>query len=61
MADIEIITVDGGASLRDFIDLPWKIYAQYSNWVPPLRKRLAGCWTPLDILSGSFPMELNKY
>jgi len=38
MAGIEIITVDGGSELQDFIDLPWKIYAGHPNWVPPLKK-----------------------
>ncbi|MBS1127443.1 MAG: hypothetical protein H6Q93_1432, partial [Nitrospirae bacterium] len=40
MADIQIITVDGGAALKDFIDLPWKIYGEYPNWVPPLKKEV---------------------
>jgi len=38
LADIAIITVDRGAELNEFIDLPWKIYAGYPNWVPPLKK-----------------------
>src|SRR4030043_342872 len=40
MARMEIITVEGGSELKDFIDLPWRIYAEYSNWVPPLRKEV---------------------
>jgi len=40
MAGIEIITVEGGAALKEFIDLPWKIYAGYPNWVPPLKKEV---------------------
>jgi hypothetical protein len=28
----EIITVEGGSELRDFIDLPWRIYAGYPRW-----------------------------
>ena len=40
MAGIEIITVEGGSELKDFIDLPWRIYAEYPNWVPPLKKEV---------------------
>lgn len=40
MAEIEIIPVEGGSVLKDFIDLPWKIYAEYPNWVPPLKKEV---------------------
>jgi hypothetical protein len=38
MAGIEIIAVERERELKDFIDLPWKIYAEYPNWVPPLKK-----------------------
>ena len=38
MADIEIITAASRSELRDFINLPWKIYAEYPLWVPPLKK-----------------------
>jgi hypothetical protein len=40
MVGIEIIAVEGGSELRDFIDLPWRIYAEYPNWVPPLKKEV---------------------
>ena len=40
MAGIEIIAVEGGPELKDFIDLPWKIYTEYPNWVPPLKKEV---------------------
>jgi hypothetical protein len=40
MAGMEIITVEGGSELKDFIDLPWRIYAEYPNWVPPLKKEV---------------------
>jgi len=40
MAGVEIITVEGGSELKDFIDLPWRIYAEYPNWVPPLKKKI---------------------
>ena len=38
MAGLEIIAAEGGSALKDFIDLPWEIYAQYPKWVPPLKK-----------------------
>jgi hypothetical protein len=40
MAGIEIIAVGGGSELTDFIDLPWRIYANYPKWVPPLKKEV---------------------
>jgi hypothetical protein len=40
MADIEIIPVEGGSELKDFIDLPWRIYGSYPNWVPPLKEEV---------------------
>jgi hypothetical protein len=38
MANLEIIAVEGGSALKDFIDLPWEVYAEYPQWVPPLKK-----------------------
>ena len=38
MTGIEIITVESRSEIRDFIDLPWQIYAGYPHWVPPLKK-----------------------
>jgi hypothetical protein len=40
MVDTEIVTVEGGSELKEFIELPWKIYAEYPNWVPPLKKEV---------------------
>ena len=40
MAGIEIITVERESELKDFIGLPWRIYAGYSKWVPPLKKEV---------------------
>jgi hypothetical protein len=37
---IEIVAVEGGTDLQAFIDLPWRIYAEYPNWVPPLKKEV---------------------
>lgn len=37
MADqLEIIKVDSGKSLREFVRFPWKIYQDDPNWVPSL-------------------------
>jgi hypothetical protein len=38
MAGINIITVERESEWKDFIDLPWRIYAAYPKWVPPLKK-----------------------
>jgi hypothetical protein len=40
MTAIEIIAVEGRSELRDFIDIPWRIYAGYPRWVPPLKKEV---------------------
>jgi hypothetical protein len=40
MPGIEIVAVEGGSDVKDFIDLPWRIYAKHPNWVPPLRKEV---------------------
>jgi hypothetical protein len=40
MAGIEIVVVEGGSELKDFINLPWNLYAEYPNWVPPLKKEV---------------------
>lgn len=47
MAEIEIITVKGGSELKDFIELPWKIYGDYPNWVPPIKKEVRRMLDPL--------------
>ena len=40
MAGVEIVVVEGGSELEDFIDFPWRIYAEYPRWVPPLKKEV---------------------
>lgn len=40
MAGVEIIAVADKKALQEFIDLPWKIYAAYPKWVPPLKKEV---------------------
>ncbi len=46
MSGVKIITVEGGSELKDFIDLPWKIYTKYPNWVPPLKKEVRRMLAP---------------
>src|SRR5271157_94791 len=38
MANAEIFQVTTESEMDEFIDLPWKIYADDTNWVPPLKK-----------------------
>src|SRR3990172_947996 len=40
MAGIEIVVVEGSSELKDFIDLPWNLYAEYPRGVPPLKKEV---------------------
>jgi hypothetical protein len=40
MAGIEIVVVEGGSELKDFINLPWNLYGKYPRWVPPLKKEV---------------------
>ncbi|MGO9565903.1 MAG: acyl-CoA N-acyltransferase, partial [Desulfomonilaceae bacterium] len=38
MPHVEICQVTTKSEMDEFIDLPWKIYADDPNWVPPLKK-----------------------
>ena len=40
MAGIEVVVVERGSELEDFIGLPWNLYAEYPRWVPPLKKEV---------------------
>jgi hypothetical protein len=46
MAGIDIITVERKSELKDFINLPWKIYEAYPKWVPPLKKEVCHLLDP---------------
>ena len=46
VAGIEIVVVEGGSELKDFIDLPWSLYAEYPRWVPPLKKEVSRLLDP---------------
>jgi len=38
MPDIDIVQVKTPSELTEFINLPWKLYRNHPNWVPPLKK-----------------------
>ncbi|MFH1112489.1 MAG: acyl-CoA N-acyltransferase [Pseudomonadota bacterium] len=40
MSYVGITPVSTKSDLKEFIDLPWKIYPRESNWVPPLKKEV---------------------
>lgn len=48
MSRLEIVPVQSPADLRAFIDLPWKIYREHPNWVPPLKKVVRRMLDPLE-------------
>ena len=41
MATVTVIPVTRPAEMQAFLDLPRKIYAQDTNWIPPLKKEVA--------------------
>jgi len=41
-----ITPVSDKADLKAFVDLPWSIYANDPNWVPPLKSEIYGLLTP---------------
>ena len=47
MAETEIIAVAGRSELKDFIELPWKIYGDAPHWVPPIKKEVRRMLDPL--------------
>ncbi len=51
---IKIIEVTDQSLEKRFIDLPWKIYQNYPNWVPPLKVAIK------DILSKKHPFYLTS-
>lgn len=46
MDPVKLISVTQPAEMKAFLDLPWKIYAQDPNWVPPLKKEVAKLLDP---------------
>jgi len=47
-SDLVITPVSGKADLKAFIDLPWSLYANDPNWVPPLKAEVKALLTPGD-------------
>jgi hypothetical protein len=45
-ADLVITPVSDKANLKAFVDLPWSIYANDPNWVPPLKNEVRDLLTP---------------
>ncbi len=43
---IEIIPVTNKDTLKKFVDLPYRLYANDPNWVPPLKAEVYGLLTP---------------
>lgn len=37
MPRVEIVEVGGGREMKEFIELPYRLYRSYPQWVPPLR------------------------
>ncbi len=37
MTGVEIVAGEGESESKDFIDPPWRIYAEYPRWVPLLK------------------------
>jgi hypothetical protein len=43
---IDILAVTDKAALKKFVDLPYRLYANDPNWVPPLKAEVYGLLTP---------------
>ena len=46
MSDIEIVPVRGRKDRRAFVDVPFRLYRDDPNWVPPLKGEALGLITP---------------
>jgi hypothetical protein len=46
MGEVRVVPVGGKAALKDFIDLPYRLYADNPNWIPPLKDEVRGLLTP---------------
>lgn len=44
--ELRVTPVGSKASMKEFIDLPYRLYADDPNWVPPLRDEVIGLVTP---------------
>lgn len=43
---VRVIQVERDSDMAAFIDLPWKLYRNDSNWVPPLKKEIRSLLAP---------------
>jgi hypothetical protein len=46
MGEVRVVPVSGKAALKDFIDLPYRLYADNPNWIPPLKDEMYGLLIP---------------
>ena len=46
MEQVKVIPVEHPGQMKAFLELPWKIYAQDPQWVPPLKKEVARLLDP---------------
>jgi hypothetical protein len=46
MGEVRVVPVNGKAALKDFVDLPYRLYADNPNWIPPLKDEMRGLLTP---------------
>ena len=46
MGEVRVVPVGGKAALKDFINLPYRLYADNPNWIPPLKDEVRGLLTP---------------
>ncbi|RJR47002.1 MAG: acyl-CoA N-acyltransferase [Deltaproteobacteria bacterium] len=46
MEQVTVIPVEQPGQMKAFVELPWKIYAQDPQWVPPLKKEVAHLLDP---------------
>ena len=46
MGEVRIVPVNGKAALKDFIELPYRLYADNPNYVPPLKDEVRELLTP---------------
>lgn len=44
--ELRVMPVGNKASFKEFIDLPYRLYANDPNWIPPLRDEVVGLVTP---------------
>lgn len=46
MSGVEVVPVETPRDLAEFVELPWKVYENDSNWIPPLKKEVSRLLTP---------------